>query len=264
MDNITETENMPKQKPFKRIVFFIVLLLILFPVVFLILKRKPKDAEPMLQNAATPATTADIANMERVFHKTPSYDNAINLALLYINNKLAGKSIPILKLALNINPRSSIAYNDLGVAYTMQQQYQNGIDACNHALTLDPNFQLAKNNLKWATDVKNKVIDNIKQQELTDANKRNAPFYIDYGFNFYKLGDYTRAIDIWNKVFDTEPKNTIALNNIGSAFVMKMQYDDAIAMFNQTLKFDPNNQLAKNNIAWALDEKARSASLFKK
>ena len=264
MNNINVPENTPKQRPFKRIVFFVAVLLIIFPVVFLILNRKPKAAEPMLQNTANTASTADIANLEQQFHNTPSYDNAINLALAYINNKMPNKSINPLQLALIINPRSSIAYNDLGVAYTMMQQFQNGIDACNHALTLDPNFQLAKNNLKWATDEKNKVIDNIKQQELTDANKRNAPFYIDYGFNFYKLGDYTRAIDIWNKVFDTEPKNTIALNNIGSAFVMKMQYDEAIAMFNQTLKFDPNNQLAKNNIAWALDEKARSASLFKK
>jgi lipoprotein NlpI len=52
-----------------------------------------------------------------------------------------------------------------------------------------------------------------------------------------------------------EPQSTMALNNIGTALMMKVQYDEAILLFNKVIALDPTNELAKVNLAWGLDEK---------
>jgi len=80
---------------------------------------------------------------------------------------------------------------------------------------------------------------------------------IAYGLNYFKIGNYDKSIEIWEKVVEENPKNTDALNSIGSAFMMKKQVDDAIAIFKQALEMGPNNQLTKNNLNWALTEKQK-------
>ena len=234
-----------------------VTLLLLFPVAYLFYRSA--GAAPIKEAPVTAAIAVSSTNpaaLEALVKTDPSFDNLVNLSMAYINGKMPGKSIAHLKKAIAINPQSAIAYNNLGVAYTMLQQYGNGVDACTKALQLDPGFQLAKNNLEWATAERDKVLSAIAVQEKA-AGKKNIPFYTEYGLNYFKIGEYGKAIEIWNRVFELDPKNATALNNIGTAFMMKEQYDDAIALFKKALEQDPANQLAKNNLAWALDEKGK-------
>lgn len=240
----------------KNLIITGIVILFISPVVYLIVQTSGKP-EIVEEAKNTPAASQDIPTLEQLVQNNPSFDNLINLSIAYINNNAPGKSIDHLKKAILLNPKSAIAYNDLGVAYTMLQQYQNGIDACTIALKIDSTFQLAKNNLKWASDEKTKVLTTIAEQEKTPANERDAAFNIEYGLNYFKVGDYSRSIDIWTKVVEADPKNIRALNNIGTAFMMKEQVDDAIAIFKQCLQIDPNDQLAKNNLAWALGEKEK-------
>jgi len=231
--------------------------LFLFPVIYLAIKTvSVPDIQPENPLPAD-ATTQDISALEALANTNPSFDNLLNLSMAYIHSNMPGKSIEPLNKAAQLNPGSAVVYNNLGVAYTMLQQYQNGIDACNKALKIDTAFQLAKNNLKWATDEKNKILGRIKQQELTAEKDRTPEFSIDYGLNYFKIGNYDKSIEIWAKVAEENPKNTVALNSIGSAFMMKHQPDDAIAIFKQALAIDPNNQLTKNNLNWALIEKQK-------
>jgi len=257
MENENTNTEMPSSEggP-KTIKVAIIVILFALPLIYLFYKAKPPvENEQAQSQPAAPA--ADIATMEKAVAENPSYGNLVNLSMAYINNKMPGRSIDYLKQAISLEPKSAIAYNDLGVAYILLQQYQNGLDACNKALELDPAFQLAKNNIAWGTDEKNKVLAAIKMQEGQPEAKRDVAFYMDYGLNYFKVGDYTRSIEIWNKVFTIDPKNTGALNSIGTAFMMKDQIDDAIALFKKASEMEPANQIAKNNLAWALGEKAK-------
>ncbi len=241
----------------KLIRVFIVIILLVAPVAYLFYKTA--GVPPMPKDVAPVAGTqlSDLPTLENLVQTRPTFDNLINLSTAYINNKMPGKSIDHLKRAIGLNPSSAIAYNDLGVAYTMMQQYGEGVENCTRALQLDSTFQLAKNNLKWATDEKNKVLEAIHLQEQTPDNKRDIAFYSDYGFNYFKIGDYTKSIDIWNKIFELDVKNTGALNSIGTAFMMKNQVEDAIVLFKKAIELEPANQLAKNNLAWAMGEEQK-------
>lgn len=236
----------------------VVALLVLFPLVYLFFKSS--SAAPVNDPApvAGAARQNDISALENLVKSDPSFDNLVNLSMAYINRQMPGKSIDHLKKAISINPQSAVAYNNLGVAYTMLQQYQNGIDACSHALQIDTSFQLARNNLKWASDEKSKVLAALAGQEKTPADKRDVAFYTAQGLNYFKIGEYGKSIETWNKIFELDVKNVTALNNIGTAFMMKNQVEDAIALFKKAIDLEPGNQLAKNNLAWALDEKAKA------
>lgn len=102
------------------------------------------------------------------------------------------------------------------------------------------------------------------QKEQTDTNKDSVAFYINQGLEYYNSGNYDKSIETWDKILNIDPKSATALNNIGSAFMMKNQYNDAIVLFKKALELEPDNQLAKNNLAWALDEKSKTEGLLKK
>ena len=251
-------------KQFRIIKISIIVILFLLPILYLYYKTAEIPDEPKEATKDIQSSPSTITSLENAVNTNPSFDNLINLSIAYINNQMPSKSLSHLNRAIELNPNSVVAYNNLGVAYTMLKQYKKGIDACTKALQIDSTFQLAKNNLKWAKDEKNKILLLIQAQEKTASNVRNVNFYIEQGFNYYKIGDYDKSIAIWTKVFDTEPKNTAALNNIGSAFMMKDQFNDAISLFKRVLELEPDNQLAKNNLAWGLNEKRKTEALIKK
>ncbi len=258
-NNNSETSSGVNYRPIKIV---ILILLLLSPLVYLFVISAPPEAVKQ-QTPANQSVPSDILSLENAVKTNPSFDNLLNLSMAYINNKMPGKSIDYLQRAIQLNPKSAIACNNLGVAYIMLQQYQEGIDACTNALRIDPSFQLAKNNLKWGMDEKAKLQSAVQAQEKTPGNKRDVNYYIDNGMGYYKLKNYDKAIEVWSKIGDLDKKNTAALNNIGTAFMMKNQYDDAIALFKKAIEFEPNNQLAKNNLAWAMDEKNKAASIKK-
>ncbi|MBL7882757.1 MAG: hypothetical protein JNL69_01710 [Bacteroidia bacterium] len=245
------------EKNKKQIVAVIIVLFLLFPMIYLFVKSSSTNQTDAEQATVNSAATTDILTLEAEVAANPNYTNLINLSMAYINSNKPGKSIDHLRKAIGLNPKSAVAYNNLGVAHIMLMQYKEGIEACTKALEIDPEFQLAKNNLKWGMDEKEKVMTIINSQDRFPEKDRNNAFYIEYGLNYFKIGDYSKSIEIWNKAFDLDNKSTIALNNIGTAFMMKNQINDAIAVFNQCIKIDENNQLAKNNLKWAMGEKEK-------
>jgi protein O-mannosyl-transferase len=239
----------------------IIVLVLALPLVWLFYKtsgQAPVAVEETPPAQVAPPAVSNIPALEAAVNENPSFDNLVNLSMAYINNNMPGKSIDHLKQAIELNPKSAIAYNNLGVAYTMLQQYQNGADACTKALEIDPSFQLAKNNLKWASDEKDKVLTAIAELEKVKSDKRDAPYYMGLGLDYFQIGNYDKAIQIWTKASEKDPKSGAPLSSIGTAFMMKNQVDDAIAIFQKAIAMNPDDQLAKNNLAWAMGEKAKA------
>jgi tetratricopeptide (TPR) repeat protein len=83
-------------------------------------------------------------------------DSWINISLSrYQQHDYVG-TIAAANEALKLNPKSEIAYNNIGAAYASLNQWQQAIAAEKQALTLRPDFQLAKDNLEWALAEKQK------------------------------------------------------------------------------------------------------------
>ena len=85
---------------------------------------------------------------------TQSCDYWLNVSLSEYQKKDYQASIDAAHRALQFNPTSELAYNNLGAAYAALAQWDLAIRNDQQALRLKPDFQLAKNNLAWALSQK--------------------------------------------------------------------------------------------------------------
>lgn len=231
-------------------------LLLLLPIIFILYKTmgssKPKEAEAVAQQDPQ----VEIAAYENAANTNPTYENYLNLSNVYIRNNLAGRAIAPLEKAIALKPEDgAAAYNNLGFAYTIVQQYKNGIKYCQKAVDIDTSFTLAKNNLNWAKSEYDKVLAANAELDKMPEEKKDAGYYILYGLNYLKLQEYEKSIDVWNNVFKIDPKNIAAMNNIGVSYMSLKEIDKAIEVFTKATVTDPNDNLSKANLNWALEEK---------
>ncbi|MDQ3190064.1 MAG: hypothetical protein M3Q58_00565 [Bacteroidota bacterium] len=82
--------------------------------------------------------------------KNPSVSEYINLSLFCYKNHMFIESILACEKALEIDPRSATAYNNICSSYNSMEQWKKAETACKKALEINPEFQIAKNNLQWA------------------------------------------------------------------------------------------------------------------
>ena len=216
----------------------------------------PQEASASSLPSAAPAQ--DIASLEETARTSPTVDNRINLSLAYIRANQPNRAIPILNGIVAENSKNAVAWNNLCVANTLQMAYQNAIDDCHNALRIAPDFQLAKNNLKWAEDEHQKAIVAITAQEKVAPAGRDAASYLNEGLDDLHLGNYDQAIKAWQRTLDLDPKSALAANNIGTAYMFKKEPAKAISWFEKALALDPTLQIAQNNLAWGRDVQAKS------
>jgi len=233
--------------------------LLVLPIAYLALHRAGSDHVAASAQSA-PATAPDIAALEAAVNSNPTASNRINLSLGYINTNAYSRAIPVLQAVLVADPENLLAWNNLCVANTLLQDYASAMDECRHAVQIDPTYQLAKNNLKWASDENQKTIDTLARLEQTAPADRDSRFYLAEGLAFLHTGDNDQAIKAWQRMLDLDPKNAEAANNIGTAYMFKKQPATALQWFQKAADFDPSMQIAKNNMAWAKSELAKSAN----
>jgi len=187
----------------------------------------------------------------------PSIENRINLSQAFINGNKPGSAVPLLQSVIADDPNNLVAWNNLCVAHTLQQDFKSALAECEHAVQIDPTYQLSKNNLKWTQDENDKALRSQAAKGPNAPPERDATFYMAEGLQLLHAGSYDQAIRSWQRTLDLEPQNAIAANNIGTAYMFKKQPKIALQWFQRALSMDPTLQLAKNNAAWANDEIAK-------
>ena len=235
------------------------ILLIMIPLLLLVFKPSAADNTA---NSEVKADKADeISQLEEKVKANPDYSNLVNLSVAYINNNMPTRATPYLEQALQLMPNSAVVYNNLGVVNIMTRHFPLAVQHCMTAITLDANFELAKNNLKWAMSEIDKTKAQIAELEKKPIAAQNTDYYLQLGLNHLYLGNYGKSIAVWEEGLKKDNMNTDFINNIGTALMLKKQYDEAILKFKEVLAIQPDNQLAKNNIDWATAEKLKTTAL---
>lgn len=251
--NVIAASQSPSKKmnPRNRIVLIATIAVLAICICVAIFFDKTKQAAV----AANPAI--DVSALEKTVAANPTAANLLMLSARYIRLNRPSRAFPYLKALIKKDPGNASAYCDLGVANIMLKNYKQGIDACTKAVQLDPNFQLAKNNLQWGIQEQQKVLVAINELNTQAEDKKDNAYYTLLGIYYFQVGNYDNAIATWQTGVQKFPVNSIVYyNDIGSAQVIQKQFDTAIINFNKVLSIDPNNQLAKNNITWAMSDAA--------
>ena len=80
----------------------------------------------------------------------PTVANYIDLSLAHYEVGEYEESITVSQRVLELEPRSALAYNNICAASNHLEQWEKGIEACQKALAIRPDFRRAKANLRWA------------------------------------------------------------------------------------------------------------------
>ena len=118
--------------------------------------------------------------------------------------------------AININPKFYYAYNNRGLIYLEQKQYELALIDFNKAIELKPNF---------------------------------AHTYNNRGLLFFNQGNYDLAIADYNKCIELDPNYSISYCNRGLVYAKKGLFDLALIEYKKSIEFDPEYYLAYFNRA---------------
>ena len=163
-------------------------------------------------------------------------------------------AITAAKAALAANPNSANAYNTMAVSYMGLHRVDEAIQAAQTAIRLQPDFQLARNNLAW-----------FQQENAKAAAQPVAPGTADQMGALLNLsqqqaqtGRFKECIDTATQAVKLDPGSARAFNNIGFCAANLKQWDEAIRNTQEAIRLDPSLQLAKNNLAWMQQEKLKA------
>ena len=108
--------------------------------------EKPKDAPA----AVAVQTLAAVRKAKNDAAANPSHDAYLELGLQSYRNRQFQDAISATQKALEFDPNSAVAYNNLCSAYAELGMWDEAVATGRKALRINPNFELAKNNLNWA------------------------------------------------------------------------------------------------------------------
>ncbi len=157
-------------------------------------------------------------------------------------------SIAAAQQALRLDPQSVAAYNNIGAAYAGLKQWDLAIENERTALRIQPEFQLAKNNLALYTQ--------MKKGAAAQPPNATAEDWLEASLRDYQAHLYAQSIADAREALKARPHYAEAYNNIAADDEEMHKWDDAIAAAREALRLKPDFPLAKNNLAWSLQQKS--------
>lgn len=160
--NISSDKKAIKHKGY---VLIIITILIMIPLIYLVFRNSTMlntgGKVELVAGVDTNTTGASeqgvkLQNAISLASSQPNETNYINLSLEYYNNARYLDCASAAQNALQYNPNSYVAYNNLCSAYNQLGQWDDAIAAGKKALEIKPGDQLATNNLNVALAGKEK------------------------------------------------------------------------------------------------------------
>ncbi|MCD6193506.1 MAG: sulfatase-like hydrolase/transferase [Candidatus Aminicenantes bacterium] len=130
-------------------------------------------------------------------------------------------------------------WNYLGVAYGHLGEFEEAIKAYDLALKLDPDYPVAAANRGLAAALlyrRSRQRDWFNEAERSfrlalEADENLVSAYNGLAFLYQLNGDYSRAIDEWEKAVQIDPHFGLALYNLGLAYLHQGRKDKALTCF---------------------------------
>ena len=169
---------------------------------------------------------------------------------------LFSDSLAAYQKAIQINPKAPLAWNNICAELNNRKKFAEAAYNCRKAIALEPNFVLAKNNLKYSQSQINKQkVDLIKRKEsFLNNNKLKPTELIDIGLKFYSANELKTSIEIWSKISKESKLFALAQSNISASYILLKNYSQAEKAINLALSIEPKNKSFINNKKWLESE----------
>ena len=203
----------------------------------------------LLKGGLLPAAEQKIADLGGERMDTAAYANATGVILEWLQNRHEDAEAAYRK-ALELDPDSVAAWNNLGIVLHNQRRYPEAEAAYRKALELDPDCVHAWNNLG------NALNNQYRYPEAEAAYRKALELDPDYVQAWNNLGNalvsqyrYPEAEAACRKALESDPGHVYAWNGLGSALHNQNRYPEAEAAYRKALELNPDEGYIHNNLA---------------
>ena len=176
----------------------------------LVLSQEITPEQLIALSPATPALQDDRPINEYFFFREHSAETAVATNDLDRSYELyqAGRyteAIAAAQAVLKANPNSADAYNNLAAAYAGLKMWDEAARNAQEALRLRPDYQLARNNLVWILQEKQKIAGAAPPAPAQAAVAANAGQLLNLSMQLYQSGKYPECIAAAKQAIKLDP-----------------------------------------------------------
>ncbi len=216
------------------------------------LKQRITDRKRPARIAPKKASQVDVARLSP--HDLEASAHALQTAKGYMHTLQWNEAIPYLSVAIDLNPRSVLAWQSLGQAYQALEVSELAFDAFQEVLRLDPfNTSVLKPlaHLSETLRVWDKAVHYF--QRYTSLFQASEADYFAYAVALEHQERFTEAVAVYDTLIAKESQHLPALNNRAGCYMNLNEYEQAIAGFRHVLGIMPNFSRAILGLAIAQD-----------
>jgi tetratricopeptide (TPR) repeat protein len=155
--------------------------------------------------------------------------------------------------ALSIEPNYAEAYNDMGTALQKQCKFERAIDAYTKAISIKPNFADPHYNIGVVLQSQSKLDEAVMAYKNAIHIK---PDFVDARYNMANAlmdnNKLNEAIRIYREVISIKPDYAEAYHNVGFIFRKQGKLDEAIDCFKQAIAIKEDFYMAYNSMGLIL------------
>jgi tetratricopeptide (TPR) repeat protein len=167
-------------------------------------------------------------------------------------NQLINESLRSYAKAIEIYPKFTSAYNNLGSVYVnMKGDHVSAIPYFRKALELDPLYLQAKANLAYCYQKtgKTKEAEMMYQEVITKDTGRYLNAFYNLGELYFSQGRFDEAIAINKKAANIFSKADLPWVTIGNYYLLKGDTAEAVKNWQKALEIYPFNENLSRNLS---------------
>lgn len=141
-------------------------------------------------------------------------------------------------------------YSMKGDIYYKEKKIDEAMAAYDRAISENPLNYMAMNNAAYYLACEGQDLDRaLSLAEKAMSGRPSNTVADTYAWVLFKRKDYAKAMDVINKVLETEddPSSDI-FEHAGDIYFMNARPDEAIEFWEKALKLDPDNELLKRKV----------------
>jgi protein O-mannosyl-transferase len=194
-----------------------------------------------------------ISHLKKAIEIFPKYTDAYTeLGTAYLNLTQYDSAEKNFKIAISQSPYQSIAANNLGTVYLRQNRIPEAIEAYKLAIQIKADFVQAWCNLGTCYGKVNQFDSAIMAfNQCLAYNPGYVEAYMQAGLAFYFANKYTEAEPYFKKVLELTPNDVNAANNLGAVYLNAGRLPEAINIFKQLVAANPGYVNGYSNLAHA-------------
>jgi len=212
--------------------------------------NKKRKIKTTLNSAKNALSISDFNETENLCQAVLKLDDC-NAEAYYLLGLTAHKihqdeaAIELLKKACHIKPNQPDFWNDLGIIYAQQKNFQHALHCYNQSLDINPKQADVHANKAYILEQSDHTYDAIQtMQAAITLQPNNAIFYYSLGSLLHRLHHLEEAQEAFLQVIKLIPTHTEALYKLASIDYQKGKFTQSAIYLKKILTLDPDMALA--------------------